>query len=210
MADEFGKYESTRTSNGRSYTTINTDQTWTRDKVYIIDRFTFVAPGVNIFIQPGTLVRSEIHTVEGDASSPTKPSDPGSLIIAIGAKLHANGTADAPIIFTSIDDINVPGGLETVPPYENYGTPAVGVDIEEGAGTTAIVNTQRELRKNGDLVGAVTDAEYSYSGGIAGRDIFSYTGNSKAAYDGRWGGIVLCGDARVAYGTYTGVIASGA
>ena len=151
------------TSNGRSYTTINSDQMWTRDKVYIIDRLTFVAPGVNIFIQPGTIVRGEIHTVQGDASSPSKPSDPGSLIIANNAKLIANGTSDAPIIFTSIDDINVPGGLETVPPFENYGTPAVGTDIEAGAGVTAIVNTQRELRKDGVLVGAVTDAEYSYS-----------------------------------------------
>jgi len=198
------------TVNGRSYTTINTDQTWTRDKVYIIDRLTFVAPGVNIFIQPGTLVRSEIHTVQGDASAPSKPSDPGTLTIAIGAKLFANGTSDAPIIFTSIDDINVPGGLETVPPFENYGTPSVGTDIEAGVGVTAIVNTQRELRKDGVLVGAVTDAEYSYSGGTTGANIFSYTGNSKAEHDGRWGGIVLCGDARVAYGTYTGVIASGA
>jgi len=197
------------TVNGRSYTTINADQMWTRDKVYIIDRLTFVASGVNIYIQPGTIIRSEIHTINGDASAPSKPSDPGTLIQAIGSKLFANGTSDAPIIFTSIDDINVPGGLETVPPYENYGTQAVGTDIEAGAGVTAIVNTQRELRKNGTLVGAVTDAEYSYSGGIAGADIFSYTGNSKAAYDGRWGGIVLCGDARVAYGTYTGVIASG-
>lgn len=197
------------TVNGRSYTTINTDQTWTRDKVYIIDRLTFVAPGVNIFIQPGTLVRSEIHTVQGDASAPSKPSDPGTLTIAIGAKLFANGTSDASIIFTSIDDINVPGGLETVPPFENYGTPAVGTDIEAGAGVTAIVNTQRELRKDGVLVGAVTDAEYSYSGGTPGANIFSYTGNSKAAHDGRWGGIVLCGDARVAYGTYTGLITAG-
>ena len=197
------------TSNGRSYTTINSDQMWTRDKVYIIDRLTFVAPGVNIFIQPGTIVRGEIHTVQGDASSPSKPSDPGSLIIGNNAKLIANGTSDAPIIFTSIDDINVPGGLETVPPFENYGTPAVGTDIEAGAGVTAIVNTQRELRKDGVLVGAVTDAEYSYSGGTAGANIKTYTGNGIAQHDGLWGGIVLCGDARVAYGTYTGVIAAG-
>jgi len=197
------------TVNGRSYTTINADQRWTRDKVYIIDRLTFVASGVNIYIEPGTIVRGEIHTVQGDSSAPSKPSDPGTLTIANGAKLFAIGTSEAPIIFTSIDDINVPGGLETVPPYENYGTPAVGTDIEVGPGTTAIVNTQRELRKNGTLVGAVTDAEYLYSGGIVGANIESYTGNNKAKLDGRWGGIVLCGDARVAFGTYSDVIAAG-
>jgi len=198
------------TSNGRSYTTINSDQRWTRDKVYIIDRLTFVASGVNIYIEPGTLVRGEIHTVQGDGTSPTKPSDPGALIISNGAKLIANGTADASIIFTSIDDINVPGGLETVPPFENYGTSAVGTDIEDGAGVTLVVNTQRALRTGGVLVGLVTDAEYQYSGGTANTGIIkSYAGNAKAELDGRWGGIVLCGDARVAYGTYTDVIAAG-
>ena len=200
----------TGTSNGRSYTTINSDQMWTRDKVYILDRLTFVAPGVNIYIQPGTIVRGEIHTVQGDASSPTKPSDPGTLTIAIGAKIFANGTSDAPIIFTSIDDINVPGGLETVPPFENYGTPPVGTDIEAGAGVTAIVNSERRLLTGGNLVGLVTDAEYQYSGGAANTGIIkSYANNGKAEHDGRWGGIVLCGDARVAYGTYAGVIAVG-
>jgi NADH:ubiquinone oxidoreductase subunit F (NADH-binding) len=41
--------------------------------------------------------------------------------------LIAAGTADAPIIFTSIDDPNVPGGVATIPPAENVGvTGAVG------------------------------------------------------------------------------------
>ena len=194
----------TNTVNGRSYTTISSDQRWTRDKVYILDRLTFVSPGVNIVIEPGTIVRGEIHSVNGDASAPSKPSDPGSLIISVGAKIIANGTADAPIIFTSIDDPNVPGGFDTIPPYENYGVPSVGTDIEDGAGTTLIVNTQRELRTGGTLTGSVTGAEYSYSGGSPGVNLKDYTGNNKAAHDGLWGGIVLCGDARISYGTFTG------
>ena len=100
----------------------------------------------------------------------------------MGAKIIANGTADAPIIFTSIDDPNVPGGFDTIPPYENYGVPSVGTDIEDGPGTTLIVNTQRELRTGGTLTGSVTGAEYSYSGGSAGVNIKDYTGNNKAAY----------------------------
>jgi hypothetical protein len=195
----------TDTVNGRSWTKITSDQRWTRDKVYVIDRLTFVDAGVNIVIEPGTLVRCEIHTVNGDATAPSKPSDPGTLIIAVGAKIIANGTADAPIIFTSIDDPNVPGGFDTIPPYENYGTPSVGTDIEPGDGITAIVNTQRILRTGGTLTGSVTNAEYSYSGGSPGVNLKDYSGDKKHSYDGLWGGIVLCGDARISYGLFSGL-----
>ena len=61
------------TVNGRSYTTITTDQRWTRDKVYILDRITFIASGCTVTIEPGTLVRGEVYTVVGDTTDPTKP-----------------------------------------------------------------------------------------------------------------------------------------
>ena len=194
------------TVNGRSYTTITTDQRWTRDKVYVLDRITFVASGCTVTIEPGTLVRGEVYTVVGDTSDPTKPSDPGTLVISNGAKLIANGTADAPIIFTSIDDYNVPGGVETVPPYENYGITA-GSQVINGT-TVNVVNGQRALRSGGALVGLPTAAEYSYSGGtyVSSR---SYDGNTRFDKDSLWGGIMMCGRGRCAYGTYTGVLNAG-
>jgi len=189
------------TINGRSYTTISTDQVWTRDKVYILDRITFIASGCTVTIEPGTLVRGEVYTVVGDTSDPTKPSDPGTLVVSNGAKLIANGTAEAPIIFTSIDDYNVPGGVETVPPYENYGITA---GVANGITT---VNGQRTLRSGGTPVGSPAGAEYSYSGGsyVSSR---TYVDNTRFDKDSLWGGIMMCGRGRVAYGTYSGVLPS--
>jgi len=189
------------TINGRSYTTISTDQVWTRDKVYILDRITFIASGCTVTIEPGTLVRGEVYTVVGDTSDPTKPSDPGTLVVSNGAKLIANGTAEAPIIFTSIDDYNVPGGVETVPPYENYGITA---GVANGITT---VNGQRTLRSGGTPVGLPSAAEYGYSGGtyVSSR---TYVDNTRFDKDSLWGGIMMCGRGRVAYGTYTGALDS--
>jgi len=195
------------TVNGRTYTTITTDQRWTRDKVYILDRITFIASGCTVTIEPGTLVRGEIHTIVGDASDPTKPSDPGTLVVCNGGKLVAAGTSEAAILFTSIDNPNVPGGFETIPPFENYGITA-GVQTVGGS-TITVVNGQRELRTGGVLVGLPTAAEYSYSGGTAGANLKSYAGNKKYEYDGLWGGLMFAGRARCAYGTYTDVISSG-
>ena len=194
------------TVNGRSYTTITTDQRWTRDKVYVLDRITFIASGCTVTIEPGTIVRGEVYTVVGDTSDPTKPSDPGTLIASIGAKLIASGTADAPIIFTSIDDVNVPGGLETVPPFENYGITSGSQSI--GGTTVTVVNGQRALRENGSLVGSPDAAQYDYSGGTAAATIRSYTGNARFDKDSLWGGIMMCGRGRVAYGTYTGTLSA--
>ncbi|MFA9196748.1 MAG: hypothetical protein ACEQSM_03955 [Aliarcobacter sp.] len=191
----------TGTINGRSYTTISTDQRWTRDKVYILDRITFIASGVTVTIEPGTLVRGEVYTVVGDTSDPTKPSDPGTLVVSNGGKLIANGTAEAPIIFTSIDDYTVPGGYDTVPPYENY-----GITTGTVAGVVT-VNGQRTLMSGGTLVGSPNSAEYTFSGGTYASSR-TYAGDTRFDKDSLWGGIMMCGRGRVAYGTYTGVLAS--
>lgn len=88
---------------------ITTDTRWTRDNVYILGRVIIVSNGAKLTIEPGTVVRG-LRALESDIAE-----EPGSLVIARGSKLVANGTVDAPIIFTSIDDPNVPGGAATVP-----------------------------------------------------------------------------------------------
>jgi len=52
-------------------------------------------------------------------TSITDPADPGTLIICRGAKIVANGTAESPIVFTSIDDPYVAGGAATIPTTHN-------------------------------------------------------------------------------------------
>jgi hypothetical protein len=83
------------------------DTRWTRDNVYILRDVIYVLPPAILTIEPGTIVRGIEDTYcEGG----TIGDQPGALFMTRGAKLNANGTPDAPIIFTSIDDPYVPGG----------------------------------------------------------------------------------------------------
>ena len=187
---------------------ITQNQRWTRDRVYILSGNVIVAPEVTVVIEPGTLIRAERPSlrVETGGEAPANPADPGAIVVARGGKLIANGTADAPIIFTSIDDIHVPGGYETIPPIENKGVVA----------SAQVQNPQRILRTGGVSTGTVGQATYTYSGGTLTADAFDYDlafGGTESIHtlEGLWGGIVLCGKATVSkgYGTPTNTNARG-
>lgn len=92
-------------------TNITSNTRWTRDKVYILTRMIFVRNNAALTIEPGTIIRG----VRKGANGSDLANEPGALVISRTGKLIANGTPDAPIIFTAIDDYNVPGGIETVP-----------------------------------------------------------------------------------------------
>jgi len=102
-------------------TVLTQNQRWTRDRVYILANNVIVPDNVTLTIEPGTLIRAEFPTVgQGvGAEAALTPADPGAIVVARGGKLIAAGTADAPIIITSMDDPNVPGGVDTIPPVEN-------------------------------------------------------------------------------------------
>ena len=179
---------------------ISQNQRWTRDRVYILAANVIVKSGVTLVIEPGTLIRAERNSLKVDTGTeaPANPADVGAIVVARGGKLIANGTADAPIIFTSIDDPHVPGGYETIPPIENKGVVA----------GTQVINQERILRTGGASTGTIGVAQYTYSGGTLTADAFSYDlafGGSKSIHtlEGLWGGIVLCGNATVVkgYGT---------
>lgn len=80
---------------------ITEDVTWTSNNVYILTSRIIVMPGAVLTIEPGTLIKGEF----GDGANAT------ALIVARGAKIMAEGTADAPIIFTSIADEIMPGEI---------------------------------------------------------------------------------------------------
>jgi hypothetical protein len=99
---------------------ISTNTTWTNDKIYRMDGFIYVDSAVTLTIQPGTIIRGI-------------KSSKGSLIVTRGGKLIAEGTASAPIVFTSDEPagqrlsgdwggliilgnapINVPGGASVI------------------------------------------------------------------------------------------------
>ena len=73
---------------------ISVDETWSADRIYILDGKVVVNEGVTLTIEPGTIIKG----VEGTASLAS------ALIISRGATVAACGTSDSPIIMTSVLD----------------------------------------------------------------------------------------------------------
>lgn len=88
---------------------ITANTTWTRDKVYILNKLIFVRNNATLTIEPGTIVRGISSTQSGLSL------EPGTLIVTKSGRLVANATPDDPVVFTSIDDPHVPGGTATIP-----------------------------------------------------------------------------------------------
>ncbi|MCO6477823.1 MAG: DUF1735 domain-containing protein [Phaeodactylibacter sp.] len=94
---------------------ITADATWTADKTYVLGGRISVVDGVTLTIEPGTIIKGEAGTGPNATA----------LLIARGAKLMAEGTADAPIIFTSIADEISPDDVKA----GNFGSPNLDPDV---------------------------------------------------------------------------------
>lgn len=82
---------------------VTADATWETGKTYILASRIVVTDGATLTIEKGVVVKGEA----GSGSNAT------ALIIARGGKLMAQGTAEEPIIFTSIADEIQPGMIES-------------------------------------------------------------------------------------------------
>jgi hypothetical protein len=82
---------------------IKADETWTSDKTWVLAGRIAVEDGATLTIEPGTLIKGQAGTGPNATA----------LLIAQGAKLMAEGTADAPIIFTSVADEITPEQIAT-------------------------------------------------------------------------------------------------
>lgn len=92
------------------------DMTLTSDKIYLINQKFVVSDGHTVTIEPGTILKG----MEGTGSVAS------AFIVARGGKLIAEGTADHPIIFTSVlDDITV---------GQKFGTNLIEIDREKWGG----------------------------------------------------------------------------
>lgn len=80
---------------------ISSDATWTSGNTYILAGRIFVNDGVTLTIEPGVVVK-------GEAGTGTNAT---ALVVARGGKIMAEGTADSPIIFTSVADEIIPGNI---------------------------------------------------------------------------------------------------
>ena len=67
---------------------------WTNDQVYELGGRITVTNGATLTIEPGTIIKGQAGTGPNATA----------LLVARGSKLIAEGTEDAPIIFTSVAD----------------------------------------------------------------------------------------------------------
>lgn len=95
---------------------ISADETWTSDKVYQLGGRITVLDGATLTIEPGTIIKGEAGT----------GANATALLIARGGKIMAEGTADAPIIFTSVADEISPEDVAA----GNFGSPNLDPDID--------------------------------------------------------------------------------
>lgn len=68
--------------------------TWTKDQLYLLDGFVFVEKGAVLTIEPGTVIKAK-SGYGAEASA---------LIITVGGRINAEGSATQPIIFTAQND----------------------------------------------------------------------------------------------------------
>jgi len=85
----------------------NTEYSWTKDNIYLLDGYVFLESGGTLNIEEGTVIKGKGTPSTGDAAS--------ALIISVGAQIFAEGTAEEPIIFTAEgDDTTDPNDLEAI------------------------------------------------------------------------------------------------
>jgi hypothetical protein len=99
----------------RVTTNISSNTTWTADKVWVLGGRITVLSGATLTIEPGTIIKGEAGT----------GANATALLVARGAMIMAEGTAQKPIIFTSVADElsieNVAAG--------NFGSPNLDPDV---------------------------------------------------------------------------------
>jgi nitrogen fixation protein len=83
--------------------TIEEDQTWSKDNIYILEGKVVVDGGATLTIDPGTIIKG----------GPGQNTQASALVVDRDATLNANGTADEPIIFTSASDDITSGQTES-------------------------------------------------------------------------------------------------
>lgn len=94
---------------------ITADATWTTGNTYILAGRIAVASGATLTIESGVVVKGEAGT----------GANATALLVARGATLNANGTATAPIIFTSVADEITPADIAA----GNYSSPNLDPNI---------------------------------------------------------------------------------
>ena len=162
-------------------TDITASTTWTADNIYVINRPIVVKAGVTLTIEPGTLI---LGVGDNKGTSDRTDDEYGSLIIARGAQLIADGTPTKPIIFDAYASVygfddngrnTGPSGPRTQT-LQVRGVPQIQTSNDNGTGTPENPN------------GGATPA-------AAGSPLKS---------GGLWGGLIVLGRAPINFYNNTG------
>jgi len=134
------------------------NETWTADKIYLLDGRVVVPSGVTLTINPGTIIKGK-QGQETNASA---------LIVARGGVLLAEGTAANPIILTSeLDNIQI---------GEKVGTNLSRTDNEKWGGL-AILGNAPVSTQSGDTEGNLEGIPASEGyGAYGGTNVADYSG----------------------------------
>lgn len=161
-------------------------ETWTKDKIYVLVGKVVVPSGECLTIEAGTVIK-------GDTGTGTLAS---ALVVARNAQIKANGTAENPIIFTSIEDEIVSGQIMS---------PNLTQFDNQLWGGLIILGNAPISAKDGDTVGQIE--------GISADDTFgTYGGDNPQDNSGvlryisvRHGGAIIGGDNEINGITFGGV-----
>lgn len=118
---------------------VTANTTWEAGKCYILGGRITVVDGVTLTIEAGTLIKGEAGT----------GANATALLVARGGKLIAEGTASAPIIFTSVADEITPDDIAA----GNFGSPNLDNDVNGLWGGLIVLGKARisASNDNGDV-----------------------------------------------------------
>ncbi len=118
---------------------ITEDETWYSDNIYVLAGRVTVLPGVTLTIEAGTIIKGQAGT----------GANATALLVARGANLMAEGTATAPIIFTSVADEITNADIAA----GNFSSPNLDPDVNGLWGGVLILGNARisASNDNGDV-----------------------------------------------------------
>lgn len=130
--DPVGPTQGAETKTGK----ISADETWTSNIIYTLNGKVIVESGATLTIEAGTIIKG----AEGQLASAS------ALVVAQGGKLMAEGTAEKPIIFTSV--------LDNITYDQKVGTNLKKTDNEKWGGVV-ILGKAKSSTENGDTEGNI-------------------------------------------------------
>ncbi len=122
---------------------LTVSQTWTANNEYFLTDRVFIPNGITLTIEPGTKIYGSVNDNGTPGNTITDKADDkvGSVIATRGGRLIANGTAAAPIVFTSVREWEVANSQDSpFDPDTNIGPAPTKADAGQWGGVVLLGN----------------------------------------------------------------------